>query len=79
MVPAFRFERSEAVERLERLEQILRTLAHGPKRLDEGLTVALAEKNRLSIIARVHHVIEQTFGMNSRWRGIVPAYMSQET
>jgi hypothetical protein len=47
------------------LEQILGTLAHGPKRLDEGLIVALAEKNLLPIIATGHHVEEQSFGMNS--------------
>jgi hypothetical protein len=50
--PCFqRFERSEAVERLERLEQILGTPARSPKRLDEGLIVALAEKNLLPVIA----------------------------
>jgi len=41
-------------------------LAHDPKGFDEGLIVALPEKNLLSIIATRHHVIEQSFGMNSR-------------
>src|SRR6266511_6222359 len=41
-------------------------LAHEPKGFDEGLIVALPEKNLLSIIATRHHVIEQSFGMNSR-------------
>ena len=40
-------------------------LSHAPKRFDEGLIVALAEKNLLPIIATGHNVIEQSFGMNS--------------
>ena len=37
-----------------------------PKRFDEALIVALAEKNLLPVIATGLHVIEQSFGMNSR-------------
>jgi hypothetical protein len=41
-------------------------LAHAPKRFDEGLVVTLPEENLLPVIAARHHVIEQSFGMNSR-------------
>ena len=41
-------------------------LAHAPKRFDEGLVVTLPEENLLPVIAPRHHVIEQSFGMNSR-------------
>ena len=69
-----RFERSpDSIRGIERLEQILGTLAHGPKRLDAGPIVALAEKNFLPILATGHYRVEQTFGMNSR----VPRHLSR--